>query len=163
MKQLLLPAIAALLLACGACADDAAGFKGRWEHSVSDEESVEEYVLLLDPAGKNVNFDGYEGAAGVIRSHVDLGGFEGTTSAEIIEFEARGNTAHIKYRHAETGEIHRAELTLDPAGEELRWEYRGLYKTGANTPKEYAASDFENPMYLEPNDAKLTKTGDFPD
>lgn len=165
MKQLLPFIHVAILLAAftlNSCSDNSAKFKGTWEYSYSDDEQVEDYILWLDPKGKSVNQRGFKDVIGVIQSHLDCGGNDATNIAEIIEFDADGNSADIKYRHSETGEIFKAKLTLDPSGENLQWEFAGLYKTGANAPKEDNISPSEGPSYIEPSNTLLSKSSDSP-
>lgn len=154
--------VLALNLTLNSCADTASEFKGTWEFSDSDPDSECAYTLWLDPSDKKVNQAGYENVIGVIRAYEDAGGNSGTSCNEITGFEQDGKTAEIKYRHNETGEIHKARLSLDDSGTRLRWEYIGLYKSGRNTPKEYTPSDAENPNYYEPADAELVKSSDSP-
>ncbi len=162
MKKYNLVVFYALMFVISSCGGNSSSFKGTWQFSYADEDMEEDYILWLDPDGKTVNQNLYSNVLGVIRSRIDCGGNFGTTFAEITEFEPHGNSAEIKYRHTETGEIHKASLTLFPEDNTLQWEYVGLHKSGNNTPKEYNPSDAENPAYLEPNNTKFTKTSDSP-
>lgn len=153
--------VCAILFTATSC-DKSSSFRGTWEYTYSDEDSECAYTLWLDPIDKTVNQGGYENVIGVIRAYEDAGGQYGTSYNQITEFAEDGNTAEIKYLHKETGEIHRAKLTLDTSGSELRWEYAGLYKTGPNSPREDNVSPAEGPAYLEPADAELLKTNDSP-
>lgn len=144
------------------CSGANSKFKGTWEYSYSDEDSECSYTLWLDPSGKKVNQARYENVIGVIRSYEDAGGQSGTSYNQLTEFSANGNIAEIKYIHKETGEIHKAKLTIDETGTKLHWEYEGLYKTGLNSPKEESLSPAEGPSYLEPSDVDLDKSSKSP-
>lgn len=157
----------ATLILTTSCTSSSLKFKGTWHFSYFETEGPDaglgsEYTLWLDPDEKTVGQGCYNNVIGVIKSRQLDNIYDGTTFAEITEFTLEGDSAQIKYRHKETGEIWKATLTLNTDGNVIRWIGGEMYKSGPNSPKELIASDAENPLYFEPSDAELTKISDSP-
>lgn len=147
-------------------------FVGTWQlHNEvkADEgfvEAVYDYTLRLDFYASTVNYGDTARVLGLICSHEDAGGNDITAEEVITEADIDGNTARIKYRHQETGELWSATLVYNPEdksvmfinGEMLE---KGPYSSADDSPQ--YDSDFEGRVfYIEPDKETLPFVSDDP-
>lgn len=142
-------------------------FVGTWrlyEESKTPEgyvDAVYKYTLRLDFNDASVKNGETERVLGIIYAIEDCAGYAAETEDIIIEAKTRGNTAYIKYRHQETGEIWSATLTYDKEKDAVTFVNGEMLEKGPGTPPDDApvyASDFEGRIfYTEPDCATLLR------
>lgn len=142
-------------------------FVGTWrlyEESKTPEgyvDAVYKYTLRLDFNDASVKNGETERVLGIIYAIEDCAGYAAETEDIIMEAKTRGNTAYIKYRHQETGEIWSATLTYDKEKDAVTFVNGEMLEKGPGTPPDDApvyASDFEGRIfYTEPDCATLLR------
>lgn len=167
--------VALLALVAGifiASRDNDTPFVGTWQlHSESKTpegyvDCVYDYTLWLDFNDASVTCGDTARVLGIIYACEDCAGYCAATEDIITAAKTDGNTAYIKYRHEETGEIWSATLTYDPKTASVTFVNGEMLEKGPGTPPDDApvyASDFEGRIfYVEPDSVTLSYVSNDP-